>query len=311
MSIPTPATSHCRMCGGGYRLSCVQAMLPDRQICVKLCGVFFGKIFPLIPILHLPSFRLDFEELLQAVEARKGSQEQPVAPVVRRKPGLLCLLFSIMFSAQFCSTESELHAIFGTDFPRPSMELCYLATMIAANLTGFPRRPSMYTLAAYIYAQSQFAREEDFRDAPEFVSMSFRLSIGMGLHRQLPNANLSVGDIETRRRLWGYILHLDVMVSCSSGLSPLFIDEKMANTSTISDHDEYTAESGEQVKQSIIDTPHEGRNANGVEQEMYVTSSQRKDTKHRKRSEISSDYILKTPLTPQRISPKRSKGSMP
>lgn len=248
LSIPSSATAQCRLCGKGYRLPCVQAMLPDRDTCTKLCNIFFGKIFPLIPILHLPSFRLDFDELVNSLSTRNDCQ-RGVAPILRRRPGLLCLLFSIMFSAQFCASPLESKATFGSETPHRPIENYYLGTMLAAHLTGFPRRPSLYTLAAYIYSQSQFAREEAFRDAPEFVSMSFRIAIGMGLHRNLPNSSLSASEIETRRRLWWYIQHLDIMASCSSGLSPLFIDEKMANASVISEHDEYSIGAGEQIKQ--------------------------------------------------------------
>lgn len=110
----------------------------------------------------------------------------------------------------------------------------HLATITSAALTGFPRSPSIYSLAAYIFVQSQFMREEDFSDSGDFISTAFRVALGMGLHRHLPQASFSLAELETRRRLWWYILHLDVMASASSGLSPFFIDEKMANTMMVS-----------------------------------------------------------------------------
>ncbi|KAK6369419.1 hypothetical protein LTS17_009762 [Exophiala oligosperma] len=113
----------------------------------------------------------------------------------------------------------------------------YFAAMVSASLTGFPRRPSIYSLAAYLFAQSQFVREEEFSDVPDFISTSFRLALGMGLHRHIPDAGFTHAEMETRRRLWWYILHLDVMSSSSSGLSPLFINKKMANTDEIARYD--------------------------------------------------------------------------
>ncbi|ETN37498.1 uncharacterized protein HMPREF1541_07120 [Cyphellophora europaea CBS 101466] len=108
---------------------------------------------------------------------------------------------------------------------------------MASTLTGFPRRPTLYTLSAYIFSQSQFVREEEFSDGPEFITTSFRVALGMGLHRKLEEAGFTATEQETRRRLWWYILHLDVMSSCSSGLSPLYVDEKMGNSPAISTTD--------------------------------------------------------------------------
>ncbi len=77
-------------------------------------------------------------------------------------------------------------------------------------------------------------REEDFANCGDFISTAFRIALGMGLHRHLPEAPFSISELEMRRRLWWYILHLDVMSSASSGLSPFFIDDKMANTEMVS-----------------------------------------------------------------------------
>jgi hypothetical protein len=126
----------------------------------------------------------------------------------------------------------------------------YFVAMVSATLTGFPRRPSLDTLAAYIVAQSQFVREEDFSDSPDFISTAFRIALGMGLHRQLPDAGFTTAELEMRRRLWWYILHLDVMSSASSGLSPLFIDDKMANANTISQYDRHEDDPDNRSNQS-------------------------------------------------------------
>ena len=110
----------------------------------------------------------------------------------------------------------------------------HFAAVSSAALTGFPWSPSVYSLAAYIFSQSQFIREEDFSDSQEFIGTAFRVALAMGLHRNLPETGFSTAELEMRRRIWRYILHLDVMSSASSGLSPLFIDEKMANIDPIS-----------------------------------------------------------------------------
>lgn len=95
--------------------------------------------------------------------------------------------------------------------------------------------------------QSQFIREEDFSSSPSLINTAFRIALGMGLHRDLPQADFTPAEFETRRRLWWYILHLDVMSSSSSGLSPLFINDRMTDAGTISQVDELNSSRGREV----------------------------------------------------------------
>jgi hypothetical protein len=211
-------------------------LLPARETCEKLCDLFFATVFPLIPILHLRGFAEDVRAFWEGINETHRHDTEP-GPFLRTKPSFVCLLSSILFSALASASVSRLTSILGNDaelFPSNM----YFAAMLSATLTGFPRRPSVYSLAAYIFAQSQFIREEEFSDAPDFISTAFRIALGMGLHRDVPEAGFTIAELETRRRLWWYILHLDVMSSASSGLAPLFIDEKMANTYMISEYDQ-------------------------------------------------------------------------
>lgn len=139
----------------------------------------------------------------------------------------------MLFSSLVSASETQLREMLGENSSVQIGDL-YFVTVMATSLTGFPRQPTLYALAAYIYAQSQFVREEEFSDGPEFINTAFRVALGMGLHRNLIEAGFTVAEQEMRKRLWWYILHLDVMSSCSSGLSPLFVDDKMGNSNPIS-----------------------------------------------------------------------------
>jgi hypothetical protein len=230
----SPDANKCKLCGRNYNFSCVLALLPDRDICNKLCSLFFSTVFPLVPILHTKSFADDFSSFWAGVQDNLHDSEPSL--FLRRKPGFVPLLSAILFAAVSSAPPSRLQeGCESTDLP--SVGDLYFTAMVSATLTGFPRRPSTYSLAAYIIAQSQFVREEEFSDAPDFIATSFRIALGMGLHRQLPDATFGTVELETRRRIWWYILHLDVMSSSSSGLSPLFINRKMANTESISHFD--------------------------------------------------------------------------
>lgn len=211
------------------------ALLPKREVCEKLCKLFSTTVFPLMPLLHLRSFGEDFGEFWDGVRGGNIHNSEP-SLFLLKKPGFLSLLTSILFSTLASTSKPRVRMLLGEENVPDTGEM-YFAAMVSASLTGFPRRPSIYSLAAYLFAQSQFVREEEFSDVPDFIATSFRLALGMGLHRQFSDAGFTHAEMETRRRLWWYILHLDVMSSSSSGLSPLFINKKMANTDEIAQYD--------------------------------------------------------------------------
>lgn len=236
------ASNKCKLCGRNYNISCVTALLPGRDVCEKLCGFFFATVFPLVPIFHNKSFADDFRSFWDGVNAQDIHNSEP-SLFMRKKPAFLSLLSAILFAALSSASPARLDQMFEDD-DQPKEGDMYFIAMASSALTGFPRRPSIYSLAAYIIAQSQFVREEEFSDAPDFIATSFRVALGMGLHRHLREADLGAAELETRRRLWWYILHLDVMSSASSGLSPLFINQRMANTDAICQYDPADEDAG-------------------------------------------------------------------
>jgi hypothetical protein len=192
-----------------------------------------------LPILHLPSFATDYEDFW-AERASQTQHDSSVPSVMRKRPGFVSLLAAIVFSSLLSGTARQLDV--AQDAHKLHVGDMYFATVMAATLTGFPRRPTLYSLAAYMFSQSQFVREEEFSEGPSFIITAFRVALGMGLHRKLEEAGFTGAEQETRRRIWWYILHLDTMSACSSGLSPLFVDEKMANSSMISISDSLAGE---------------------------------------------------------------------
>ena len=66
------------------------------------------------------------------------------------------------------------------------------------------------------------------------MTTPFRVALGMGLHRDGEAFGLPPLQTEIRRRLWWYIIHVDVMTSASSGLPPLLFDEGTSSTSMVS-----------------------------------------------------------------------------
>ncbi len=250
------------------------ALLPNRETCEKLCGFFFGTVFPLIPILHTKGFGADFRAFWDGLNTTNLHDSEP-SLLMRKKPAFLSLLSAILFAALSSASPSRLEQMFEGTVALNAGDVYFMA-MAAATLTGFPRRPSIYSLAAYVISQSQFVREEEFSDAPDFIATSFRIALGMGLHRQLSGSGFTAVEIETRRRLWWYILHLDVMSSSSSGLSPLFINRQMANADEICQYDTLDENGGAQEhSESSISPKTSGKPLNLSVDMRYLVASAR------------------------------------
>ena len=89
--------SHCKFCENRYSLTCILAMLPDQDKCEKLCNLFFATVFPIMPLLHLPSFADDFRSFCEETASSRG-HDLEVGPALRKNPGFVCLLSSILFT---------------------------------------------------------------------------------------------------------------------------------------------------------------------------------------------------------------------
>lgn len=233
-SLAPGSGSICKHCGTRYKLACIVAILPSQEICERLCKIFFTSIFPLIPIIHPPSFVDDFRDFWKE-KAEISRHPLKTSSILHRKPGFVSLLASICFSSLASGAQHPLHSTEGGNNVQASD--MYFATTTALSLSGFPRRATIYAIAAYIYAQSQFVGKGEVCDGLEFVPTAFRTALGMGLYSNLHRANATDDEQESRRRIWRYILYLDVMESSSSGLSPLSVGEKMDNNPRISTSD--------------------------------------------------------------------------
>jgi hypothetical protein len=66
----------------------------------------------------------------------------------------------------------------------------------------------------------------------------------MGLHRDPAQFGIQSSEAETRRRIWWHIIHMDGVVSMSSGLPPLVCDENYWDVRETSE-----------VKDTLLGTP--------------------------------------------------------
>ena len=219
-------TSHCKFCGKRVSMPCMLSLLPPRETCEQLRAHFIATVYPLIPILPLPLFNKHWEDFWSEYQGGQGHGIPP-GPTVRRTPASICIMFSMLFASTASSCTGKAEEV-------SRKETFLSATITTLSLTGFPRRATPASLAAYLFMQSLVIKEEEFLDAPAFLSHAYRIALGMGLHRDGSSFGLDPGECEFRRKIWWFIIHLDVMAAASSGLPPLHIDDRISDTQMIS-----------------------------------------------------------------------------
>jgi hypothetical protein len=207
------------------------ALLPDREVCEKLCGRFFSTIFPVVPILDHHGFGDEFSGFWDEKFSEKR-QSSPKHAVLRERLDFLCLMSSLLFTALRSMSELQIRDVLGDANVLDAADMYFLVRM-SAILSGFPERATTSSLAAYIITQNQVAGPGPISGALGFISTSIRIALGMGLSRNFPETGTATAEKETRQRLWRYIFQLDVMSSASSGLSPLLLNDKMAHATSI------------------------------------------------------------------------------
>ena len=199
----------CSSCGGYATLPCWLNKLPSRAICDRLILSFVQTVHPVVPLLHLPSFKRDYERFWNEHQDQEWHEAPPV--IIAEESSLVPCLFSMIFASLMANpmatqNDSELRKL--------DPKVLFDATMATLGLTGFPRRPSLYSLSAFLFSQNTLIREEEPTESFSFISIAFRAALGMGLHRDPSEFHLGAVITEVRRRIWWHILHIDSMVSC-------------------------------------------------------------------------------------------------
>lgn len=219
----------------------------------ELLDLFKQEIdLPLI-ILHVPTFFKEYGEFWR----RPRAVSLP----------WLSLLYSILsLTLQYAlSSQKELH---GVMLPE-ALARTYTIRSTQCLVVSDYAKPTAYTLEAMMLNQAcehYWAEDSHFR-ATLVLSMVVRLAYRLGYHRDPRNyPHMSIFEGEMRRRVWYFIIHMDLLLASKAGL-PRTIDERQADTSldiTLSD-DALSPDMSE------LPTPRPQSDADPVEKIQYKT----------------------------------------
>ncbi|RDW89843.1 putative C6 transcription factor [Aspergillus mulundensis] len=193
--------------------------MPTKRQSHILYKGFMSGIQAISPVVHPPTVLNHYNAFWDWYDSSSYSGES--CP----DPSFIPLLYAIWYGGSVTISLRAIKAEFN-GASRAALSNAYNDQVTRwLTKTSFLRSPSLQGLAAYLLTQTILSKEEEPLTSSLFVSLAMRVAQTMGLHRDPANFGIPASEAEGRRRMWWHIVHMDGVVSMSSGLPPLVTDE--------------------------------------------------------------------------------------
>lgn len=194
--------------------------LPTKPVSDELTDAFLVGVHPILPLLYLSTFKPEYDAFWQWCWNADG--KLPPAKLVQ-DPTFICLLFAILYSGALVAPESVWDLPAFNDLEKQT-NVSRFRTAVYDSLAAcqHSKYPTLNTLVSSLLVNQLDKPEGNTLEDAVFVSTTVRLAQSEGLHREINFAELDEHAREHRRRIWWYIVWLDVQVSISSGLPPCY-----------------------------------------------------------------------------------------
>ncbi|EAW09506.1 C6 zinc finger domain protein [Aspergillus clavatus NRRL 1] len=190
--------------------------LPTKPVSDALLESFFGAVWPLSPLLHLPSLQTDYDRFWDWCR-HSGSAMPPED--LREDPSWFCLLFAVLYCGASAApvaswTAPNLQGL-QKETTVSQLERAYTTCL---SLCRHLEHPTMHTLVSTLLTGP--FRDRPFEPMRNLVQRSTTVRVAqlMGLHRGDAWSALSPVDQGIRRRVWWHIVGLDVQSSIATGM---------------------------------------------------------------------------------------------
>lgn len=163
--------------------------------------MYFANVDPLVRVTHKPTLVRKFPTYMQ--------ESHPIA-------------FAVLYSA----VNSLPHTIVENNFGENKDELLArleLGVEISLARANYLTTSSLEVLQAFVIWLTCITREEDMGKAWALLGVAIRISLNQGLHRDpslFPSGSWDAITIETRRRIWHQICHLEFRAAECKGQEP-------------------------------------------------------------------------------------------
>ncbi|KAM6505549.1 hypothetical protein FSOLCH5_013725 [Fusarium solani] len=201
----------------------------SRQVMQRLVNSYFSVYHRSYPFVHEPTFRAQFDEVIQRPQRRSWRM----------------LLHIILALGAWClnHADGELHDQLYHQALSFSEDECLFES---ANLT---------LVQALILFSNLSQKRNKPNTGSNFLGLATRMALSLGLHRELPDWNISLLQREMRRRVWWGLYMFDSGASTTFGRPILLPEtEAMDVRPVLNIHDEHLTSSTE-VPPREIDEP--------------------------------------------------------
>ncbi|KAK5166846.1 uncharacterized protein LTR77_007575 [Saxophila tyrrhenica] len=187
------------------------SQLPPRDVCDRLVANYLRGYHPIVPVIHVPTFRQTYEELWET--ANTGAQASM---------SFATLLVAVCYAGSVASSGNGSSTTEGSRPHQVSDRLLKLGAQ-GLELSAFPKVPTIETLTAYLLLNSTCKREEEPLACVPIVGLALRVAFFLGLHKDPSHYGDTVPaiDAEIRRRVWWHVVHVDTLIATAAGLPPL------------------------------------------------------------------------------------------
>ncbi|KAG4280585.1 hypothetical protein FPRO06_11918 [Fusarium proliferatum] len=201
----------------------------SRQVIEKLVNGYFEVYHRSYPFVHEPTFRAQLHEVIQRPKPRSWQM----------------LLYTIMALGAWCldNNNTELDD-----------ELYHLALSFGDAESLFASADLTFVQALILFSNLSQKRNKP-NTGSNFLGLATRMALSLGLHRELPEWNISLLQREMRRRVWWGLYMFDSGASTTFGRPILLPGEEAMDVRPVLNIDDEDLTSGTKVPPVEVDRP--------------------------------------------------------
>ncbi|KAF5649172.1 GAL4-transcription factor [Fusarium sp. NRRL 25303] len=201
----------------------------SRQVIEQLVNGYFEVYHRSYPFVHEPTFRAQLHEVIQRPKPRSWQM----------------LLYTIMALGAWCleNNNNELDD-----------ELYHLALSFGDAESLFASADLTFVQALILFSNLSQKRNKP-NTGSNFLGLATRMALSLGLHRELPEWNISLLQREMRRRVWWGLYMFDSGASTTFGRPILLPGEEAMDVRPVLDIDDEDLTSGTKVAPEEANRP--------------------------------------------------------
>ncbi|SCV55564.1 GAL4-Transcription factor [Fusarium fujikuroi] len=201
----------------------------SRQVIEQLVNGYFEVYHRSYPFVHEPTFRAQLHEVIQRPKPRSWQM----------------LLYTIMALGAWCldNNNTELDD-----------ELYHLALSFGDAESLFASADLTFVQALILFSNLSQKRNKP-NTGSNFLGLATRMALSLGLHRELPEWNISLLQREMRRRVWWGLYMFDSGASTTFGRPILLPGEEAMDVRPVLNIDDEDLTSGTKVSPEEVNRP--------------------------------------------------------